>query len=128
MAKKNYDMNKDNRVSIDEIELSEAIALLERNEERFEAQKKMAWFALICMVIFTLIIFLPFFAIDKLAIIASMASIVYATLGGIVGVFMGVTGWMEVSTPKISLTSQRPVNPPPPGITTGSEVLDNAVN
>ena len=56
-----YDMDGDGIISDAELATVKAIHETEVQEEKADAQRRMAWISLISMIIFTILVFLPIF-------------------------------------------------------------------
>lgn len=61
----------------------------DRIERRQNAQKKMAWAAMVSMIVFTGVLVSPIVATDRLSIIADLVSLFYFAQAGVVGAYMG---------------------------------------
>ena len=83
----------------------------ERIEERQDNQKRMAWVAMVSMILFTIVLFSPFVSDSRLAVISDIASIFYFAQAGVVGAYMGSEAFVNRSFKKnigSSNTSNRP--------------------
>ena len=56
-----YDLDKDGIVSDEELNTVKSIHETEMQEEKADAQRRMAWVSLIAMLVFTVFVFLPVF-------------------------------------------------------------------
>ena len=64
-------------------------------EEKADAQRKMAWIALISMLVFTALVFLPIFPDTRIKALADLFSLFYIGMAGVVGAYMGMTAYMS---------------------------------
>lgn len=94
MALKQYDLNSDGTVSDEEIARSKDMLELELREEKSEAQKRMAWAAMVSMIIFSLVLFLPVIPETRVKVL-EILGLFYLASAGIVGAYMGVSAWMS---------------------------------
>lgn len=115
-----YDVNYDGTVDDSEIDNAQDMLELELREEKADAHRRMAWVAIISMILFTLGLFLPVVTESRVAALADLLGLFYIAQAGIVGAYMGVTAWMSkdsassagkftpVSSPKRVPTSPDP--------------------
>jgi len=68
---------------------------LELREEKAESQKRMAWVAMISMIVFTVFLFLPFFSDERISAIGDVLGLFFVAQAGIVGAYFGFTSWMS---------------------------------
>ena len=82
---------------------------LELREEKADAHRRMAWVAIVSMILFTIGLFLPVVSETRVAALADLLGLFYIAQAGIVGAYMGVTAWMSKdsssSTGKFTSTS-----------------------
>jgi len=90
-----FDLDKDGTVSDEEIKRAQDILEIELREEKFEAQKRMAWVAMGSMVVFTLILFTPAVSEGRVSALADLLGLFYIAQTGVVGAYMGVTAWLS---------------------------------
>ena len=67
---------------------------LELREEKADTQKRMAWTALLGMILVTICLFFPIFPDSRIAALAELLGLFYIALAGVVGAYMGFTTWM----------------------------------
>ena len=67
-----YDMDGDGIVSDEELATVKAIHETEVQEEKADAQRRMAWISLIAMIIFTILVFLPIFPDSRIKALADL--------------------------------------------------------
>lgn len=90
-----YDIDGDGVVSDDELATIKAIHEAEAAEEKSDAQRKMAWVAIVSMLIFTGLIFLPIFPDSRIKALADLFGLFYIGMAGVVGAYMGMTAYMS---------------------------------
>tara|TARA_R100000008_G_scaffold81396_2_gene64593 strand:+ start:1218 stop:1553 length:336 start_codon:yes stop_codon:yes gene_type:complete len=86
-----YDVDGDGIVSDEEMATIHAI----NAEAKSEAQKQMAWVAMISMLVFTLMVFLPIFPDGRIKALADLFGLFYIGQAGVVGAYMGMTAYMS---------------------------------
>ena len=85
------DINMDGVV--DDTELAAAEAL--DNHEKADAQRRMAWVAMISMLVFTVGVFLPIFPDTRIKALSDLFGLFYIGQAGAVGAYMGMTAYMK---------------------------------
>lgn len=90
-----YDLDGDGIVSDAELEKSKEMLELELREEKAEAQKKMAWIAMVSMLIFTVVLFLPVMSDERVTALADLLGLFYIAQAGVVGAYFGAAAWMS---------------------------------
>ena len=90
-----YDLDGDGIVSDKELEVVSKMHETEMQEEKADAQRKMAWISLIAMVVFTAVVFLPIFPDSRIKALADLFGLFYLGMAGVVGAYMGMTAYMS---------------------------------
>tara|TARA_R110002111_G_C5896694_1_gene363743 strand:- start:366 stop:680 length:315 start_codon:yes stop_codon:yes gene_type:complete len=85
------DLDNDGVVSDNELAVVEAL----EKKEKMEAQKKMAWVAMVSMLIFTALVFLPIFPDTRIKALSDLFGLFYIGMAGVVGAYMGMTAYMS---------------------------------
>tara|TARA_R100001594_G_scaffold60827_4_gene94776 strand:- start:4547 stop:4858 length:312 start_codon:yes stop_codon:yes gene_type:complete len=85
------DLDGDGIVSDQEIKALEAIEM----REKMDAQRHMAWTAMVSMIVFTLAVFLPIFPDARIKALSDLFGLFYIGQAGVVGAFMGMTAYMS---------------------------------
>ena len=85
------DLDNDGIVSDNELAVVEAL----EKKEKMEAQKKMAWVAMVSMLIFTALVFLPIFPDTRIKALSDLFGLFYIGQAGVVGAYMGMTAYMS---------------------------------
>lgn len=93
--KRQLDMNGDNNVTNKELSLADRLLELELREEKADTQRKMAWVAMLSMVMFTVVLFSPIISDSRVEALADLLGLFYIAQAGVVGAYMGVTAWMN---------------------------------
>lgn len=89
------DTDSDGKVSKEDLEKSNELLELELREEKADAHRRMAWVAIISMIVFTAVLFSPVVSESRVAALADLLGLFYIAQASIVGAFMGVTAWMS---------------------------------
>jgi hypothetical protein len=90
-----FDLDKDGVVTDQEIDRAKEMIDLELREEKSEAQKLMAWLAIIVMTITTIVLFTPLIPDSRVSALSDLLGLFYFSLCGIVGTYMGATAFMH---------------------------------
>jgi hypothetical protein len=90
-----YDVDGDGTVTDEEMKRSTEMLELELREEKADAQKRMCWFALVSMTVFTVILFLPYISDARVDLLADLSSLFYVSMASIVGFYFGATAYMS---------------------------------
>ena len=85
------DLDNDGVVSDNELAIMEAL----EKKEKMEAQKKMAWVAMISMLVFTALVFLPIFPDTRIKALSDLFGLFYIGMAGVIGAYMGMTAYMS---------------------------------
>lgn len=64
-------------------------------ERRLRAQRRMATAALVAVVGFTGLLMTPLLSVERINALSDLFGLFYISLAGIVGAYMGVSGWMS---------------------------------
>jgi hypothetical protein len=90
-----YDTDYNGTVDDDEIDNAQEMLELELREEKADAHRRMAWAAMISMIVFTIALFLPVVSESRVSALADLLGLFYIAQAGVVGAYMGVTAWMS---------------------------------
>jgi hypothetical protein len=92
-------MTQRRRVRDDEEDLAmkEAQIDLENRDKREDQQRRMAWIAMISMIVLTVFLFLPIVSPERIAALADLLSMFYIAQAGIVAAFFGSQAYMSVT-------------------------------
>jgi len=83
-----FDVDGDGSVTVEEIK---AIS----NVEKTDSQRRMAWTAMIVMIIFTALLFLPIFPDGRIKALSDLFGLFYVGMASVVGAYMGMSAWMS---------------------------------
>ena len=91
-----YDSNNDGVVDDDELETSQQLQELRLQQDKANARRGMAWFALWGMLLYpTLIVVCTFVGLDQAAaILGDIASVYFVAIAGLVAAFFGASAWV----------------------------------
>ena len=90
-----YDVDGDGVVRDEELAAVAKLEELEMQEEKADAQRRMAWVSLISMLVFTGFVFLPIFPDSRIQALADLFGLFYIGMAGVVGAYMGMTAYMS---------------------------------
>ena len=85
--KRDYDLDHDGVVSEDELRAVETL-------EKADAQRRMAWVAMVSILMFTVLLFLPVVPDKRVELLGNLSSLFYISMAGVVGAYMGMTAYM----------------------------------
>ena len=77
--------------------MKEAEIELENRDAREDQQRRMAWVAMISMIILTVGLFLPIVSPERIAALSDLLSMFYIAQAGIVATFFGSQAYMSVT-------------------------------
>ena len=89
------DLDGDGIVTDEEMAAIAKIEEMEMQEEKADAQRRMAWVSLIAMLVFTCLVFLPIFPDSRIKALADLFGLFYIGMAGVVGAYMGMTAYMS---------------------------------
>jgi hypothetical protein len=90
------DLNADGVVDDSELAAAEAVS----QHEKADAQRRMAWVAMVSMLVFTVALFLPIFPDTRIKALADLFGLFYIGQAGVVGAYMGMTAYMNMRNRK----------------------------
>lgn len=102
------DTDNDGKIGRRDIEASDQLLELELREEKADSQRRMAWVAILSMIVFTMLLFSPVISDTRVAALADLLGLFYIAQAGVVGAYMGVTAWMSKSSSSVSRFSAAP--------------------
>ena len=96
------DLDGDGVVTDEELDLDERMMRLENEDKKEDAQRYMAWFALLGMLLYpSLVVFSILVNLDQAAkILGDMAAVYYVSVAAIVAAYFGAQAFKKNSTPK----------------------------
>ena len=96
------DLDGDGVVTDEELDLDERMMRLENEDKKEDAQRYMAWFALLGMLLNpSLVVFSILVNLDQAAkILGDMAAVYYVSVAAIVAAYFGAQAFKKSSTPK----------------------------
>ena len=90
-----YDLDADGIVSDQEITRAKEIRETEDKSRKHLAQLRLARFSLIGIGVYTLLLFMPFIPDSRIELLKEVSPLLYISLSGVVGAYMGFTSWMD---------------------------------
>ena len=91
-----YDLDGDGVVSDDELAKIKEIEALEAQEEKADAQRRMAWISMAAMILFTVIVMITGIIPEtRLKLLGDLSALFYIGMAGVVGAYMGMTAYMS---------------------------------
>jgi hypothetical protein len=99
MDKKNghidYDNDEDGIISENDIKKTQEILEIENKDKKEDQQRRMAWMAMVSMVFFTALLFLPWIDIERIQAIDNIMSMFYIAQAGVVATFYGSQAYIN---------------------------------
>ena len=83
-----FDVDGDGSVTVEEIQTIS-------NVEKTDSQRRMAWTAMIVMIVFTALLFLPIFPDGRIKALSDLFGLFYVGMASVVGAYMGMTAYMS---------------------------------
>jgi len=90
-----FDMDGDGIVTDAEMKKAEEMIEFENKDAKEDQLRKMAWAAMISMVVFTFFLFLPIITIERITALASVLQMFYIAQAGVVATFFGATAYVS---------------------------------
>ena len=89
------DVNDDGVVNEYDVEISKLKYEEERLSRRQYHQRQMAWVSLGSMIVFTVLLFMPFVPDERIKLLGEVSNLFYLAQAGVVGAFMGAAAMMN---------------------------------
>ena len=90
-----YDANHDGVITDDEMKQADKAAEIENRDKKEDQQRRMAWVALLAIVIITATLLTPWIDVTKISALADLLGMFYIALAGIVATFFGASAWIS---------------------------------
>ena len=90
-----YDTDGDGIVSDEELARHQEMLQLELQEEKADSQRKMAWVAMISMVLFSAFLMLPAMPDSRVQALSDLLGLFYIAQASIVAAYFGATAFMS---------------------------------
>ena len=89
------DLNHDGNVSDQEMNHFEKINQLQLANDRDRNHIKLAWAAMISIIVVTLLLFTPFVQTDKITALKDIIELFYIAQASVIGFYMGAKTYLE---------------------------------
>ena len=89
-AKRKIDTDGDGILSEQEVAAANAASDIDKQD----SQRQMAWIALIAMLVFTALVFLPIFPDSRIIALADLFSLFYIGMAGVVSAYFGAAAFI----------------------------------
>lgn len=90
----NFDRDKDGIISEKDLQISEQLIKLQIDNQKDQNQVRMAWVAMLSMLVITLLLFSPFVPDSRILALRDLLDLFYVAQASVVGMFMGVKAYM----------------------------------
>ena len=100
-----YDLDGDGVVTDEEFEMDQKLVRLENEDEKEDAQRRMAWFALAGMLLYpTLVVLSVLTGLEKAAsVLGDMAPTYFVSVAAIVAAFFGKEAYVKSKNAEVSV-------------------------
>ena len=89
-----FDVDGDGTVSDEEMKKAEQMIEFENKDKKEDQLRRMAWVAMLSMVLFTLILFSPIVDNARITALASLLQMFYIAQAGVVATFFGASAYV----------------------------------
>lgn len=89
-----FDHDKDGIISEKDLQISEQLIKLQIDNQKDQNQVRMAWVAMLSMLVITLLLFSPFVPDSRILALRDLLDLFYVAQASVVGMFMGVKAYM----------------------------------
>jgi hypothetical protein len=90
-----FDIDGDGVVSDAELKRTAEIIEFENKDLKEDQLRKMAWIAMLSMVVFTAFLFLPIIPIDRVTALGNILQMFYIAQAGVVATFFGANAYLQ---------------------------------
>ena len=90
-----YDADGDGIVTDEEMAQAERIIQIENADKKEDQLRAMAWVAMLSMVVFTIMLFLPLIDTDRVTALDNLLQMFYIAQAGVVATFFGSSAYMS---------------------------------
>lgn len=90
-----HDLDGDGVITDEEIAREKELIELELRESKSETQQRMAWIAMLSMLVFSAVLFMPIIPDSRVNALADLLGLFYIAQAGVVGAYMGVQAYMS---------------------------------
>ena len=90
-----FDMDGDGIVTDEEMAKAEQMIALENRDKKEDQLRHMAWVAMLSIVAFTIILFLPVIDTDRVSALDNLLQMFYIAQAGVVATFFGSSAYMS---------------------------------
>lgn len=90
----NFDHDKDGIIGEKDLQISEQLIKLQIDNQKDQNQVRMAWVAMLSMLVITLLLFSPFVPDSRILALRDLLDLFYVAQASVVGMFMGVKAYM----------------------------------
>lgn len=90
-----FDCNNDGKVDQDDIQMTQQITKLEIDQRKDKNQVQLAWVAMVSIVVITLLLFCPFVADSRIAVVSDILDVFYVAQASIIGFYVGANTYLS---------------------------------
>ncbi len=90
-------MAQKDSVRDESFEMKEQQIELENRDKREDQQRRMAWIAMISMIVFTAVLFAPIISPERITALSDLLGMFYIAQAGVVATFFGSQAYMSAT-------------------------------
>lgn len=106
-----FDEDKDGALSQEEAIKAQTVIDLENKDKKEDQLRRMAWIAMISMLVCTIVIFLPFIPEERIKVVEAIIQTFYIAQAGVVATFFGANAYMTRASQDNYGYGSAPINP-----------------
>lgn len=92
-----FDVDGDGVVTDEEMARAQQMIDIENKDKKEDQLRLMAWVAMMSMIVFTFLVFLPFVSNERLTALDNLLQMFYIAQAGVVATFFGANAYMSKS-------------------------------
>lgn len=90
-----FDENKDGVITRKEAADVQKIIDIDNRDRKEDQLRRMAWVAMISMLVFTVVLFMPFISDDRVTVLSSVIQTFYVAQAGVIATFYGASAYIK---------------------------------
>lgn len=90
-----FDVDGDGVVTDEEMARAQQMIDIENKDKKEDQLRLMAWVAMMSMIVFTFLVFLPFVSNERLTALDNLLQMFYIAQAGVVATFFGANAYMS---------------------------------
>ena len=90
-----FDVDNNGIITDKEVQKAKSIIKMENEDQKQDAQRRMAWTAMIAMTVYPLLLLIPLIPDSRIATLASISDMFFLSLSGVVAFFFGSQAYLS---------------------------------